>query len=154
MKTTITAINCYLVTLICCLAAPALSVETIGAVRFVGIDKGEQYGAGLGVSLALNKHVALTGRALSYSDNDWRGSVVDEAGAGVEATLLRLGGLRLAAVAGVNYSFDSDDIGVGAGGKASLDIYGPLYTFGGAEWRFWDKQESDLHVTAGIGLRF
>lgn len=156
MKTIILAINCYLLTLFACLATDGkLSVETIGAVRFVGIDKGEQYGAGVGASYSLNKHVALTGRALAYeSPDNWGGSTVDEAGVGVAATILRAGRLTLAATAGGNYSFAADDIGLGAGGRVTVRIAGGLYGAAGAEWRLWDKQESDILVTVGLGLRF
>jgi hypothetical protein len=142
------------------LAAPAatdskLSVETIGAVRFVGIDKGHQYGAGLGASYNLSKNVALTGRALAYETPDgWRGSTVDEAGAGIAATLLSAGRLSLAGVAGVNYAFAAEDIGIGVGARARIQIVGGLYGFGQAEWRLWDKQESDILTSVGIGWSF
>jgi len=154
IKTALLIALCYIGTAIGCLAGD-LSVETIGAVRFVGIDKGEQYGAGVGAAYSFNRFVALTGRALAYeSPDNWRGSTVDEAGAGIEATFLRSGRLSLAAVAGANYSFASDDIGLGAGSRLTIGIIGKLYGVAGAEWRLWDKQESDILVTAGIGLKF
>lgn len=170
MKTILTALNLYLITLLACLAAPAatttpteaatpgkISVETIGAVRFVGIDKGEQYGAGVGAKFSFNKHVSAWGRALAYETPDnWGGSTVDEAGGGVEATLFRTkgGGLSLSAVAGVNYEFARSDIGASIGGRTTARIWKSLYGFGQGEWRFWDKQESDILVSAGLGLKF
>lgn len=134
-----------------------LSVETVGAVRLVGIGDSEQYGAGVVASYGFNKYVAAWGRALAYETPDnWGGSAIDEASAGVEATLLRSanGKITLSAVGAVNRDFRLDDWGIGLGGKVKAIVYKSLYAFGQSEYRVWDHQSKDILVTAGIGLTF
>lgn len=160
MKTIILALNCYLLTLFACLAAPSgITVETLGAVRLVGVDGGEQWGAGVQGSYDLNKHVALTGRAIAYETENWGGSTVDEASAGVEARLLRSanGKFGLSALGLVHRSFGQYEAwGIGLGGKATATIYKSLHAFGQAEYRIWDKrpENDDLLLSFGLGLRF
>lgn len=160
MKTIIIAVNCFLCMFITCLAAPAgISVETLGAVRLVGVDQGEQWGAGVQASYDLNKHVALTGRALAYETENWGGSTVDEASLGVEAKLLKSanGKFGLSAIGGVHRSFGLYEAwGIGLGGKVTAVLYRQLYGFGQAEYRIWDErpENDDLLLSFGIGLRF
>jgi hypothetical protein len=133
-----------------------LSVETVGAVRFNGIDKGKQFGAGAVLSYDFNKYVAAFGRAIAYEDNNWGGSAIDEASAGVEAKLFKSanGKLSLSAIGAVHRDLVSEDWGIGLGGKAKAALYGPLYSFGQAEYRVWDHGEKDILLTFGLGLSF
>ena len=134
-----------------------LSVETVGAVRLVGIGDSEQYGAGVVASYSFNKYVAAWGRALAYETPDnWGGSAIDEGSAGVEATLLRSanGKVTLSAVGAVNRDFRLDDWGIGVGGKVKAVVYRSLYAFGQSEYRVWDHQQKDILATFGLGLSF
>ena len=155
MKTIILAVNCYMLIALACFAQ--LSVETVGAVRLNGINKGEQYGAGAVLSYDFNKHVAGFGRVLAYEDNNWGDSTIDEASAGVEARLLKSanGKLSLSAIGAVHRSFgQSEDWGLGLGGKAKAVVFKSLYSFGQAEYRVWEKQDKDILLTFGIGYSF
>ena len=158
IKSALLIAACYIITAIGCLA-DGITVETLGAVRLVGVDQGEQYGAGVQASYDLNKHVALTGRALAYEDGNWGGSAVDEASLGVEARLLKSanGKFGLSALAGVHRSFGvAEAWGIGLGGKATARVYKSLHAFGQAEYRIWDErpENDDLLLSFGLGLTF
>lgn len=157
MKTIINAFCCYVFTLTACLAAGNMSVETLGVIKLPTHGGDATYGAGVVGAYKFNQYVAAWGRTLAYeSPDNWGGSAIDEASAGVEATLLRSanGGLTLAAIGGVHRSFDEKDWGIGVGGKATIKLWRDLYGFGQAEYRAWDKQESDILLTFGLGLKF
>ncbi len=149
MKTILTAITCFLITLTACLAAtnappePAkaygISVETLGALRIPEHGK-SQWGAGVGVAYSANRFLDITGRLLAYeSPDDWRGSTVDEANVGVRARVLGSERLNLAAVGGVNYAFDDRDWGLSLGARGTAYLYEGLYLFAQAEWQLWDR---------------
>ena len=52
-----------------------ISVETAAAIKHQGITGGQDYGAVLGLGYKFNKYVDLKARAISYSNDDWRGRI-------------------------------------------------------------------------------
>jgi len=158
MKTILTAITCYCLTLIACLAAnitDKLSAETVAAIRLPEGGAG-QWATGIGASYSANKFVAVTARVLSYEPANGSGNLVDEASAGVEAKLLKSanGKLGLNAIGGVKYGFELEDWGMALGGRATASVYGPLYAFGESEWIVWQEQPQELRLSFGVGIKF
>ena len=135
-----------------------LSVEALGVIRYQGtsFDKGEDYGVGVGIGYRFNKYVSGQINAISYSNEDWGGGTVDEGSALIYATLLssQNGGVSLAAVGGVDRSFQYEDWGFSVGPCVSFAISKNIYLTTEARVRAWDKREMDVLVTAGVGFSF
>lgn len=139
-----------------CTAKAQLSVETLGAIRNHNITGRESYGVGVGLGYKFNNWVTGRVRALSYSDDDWRGGVVDEGSLLVDATLLRSanGKIQLGAIGGADRDFAADDWGFSVGLRPSINLTKNLSLFGESRIRAWFKQSKDLITTAGLNLSF
>lgn len=128
-----------------------LSVETLGVIRHQGITHGEDYGAAVGVGYNLNKTVKLGVRVVSYSNDDWRGGIVDEASALVTAKLISLGKLNLSAVGGADRDFAADEWGFSTGLRVDVPISKRVSLVAESRIRAWFAGEKDL--ISGIGLQ-
>lgn len=128
-----------------------LSVETLGVIRHQGITQGEDYGAAVGIGYNLNKTVKLGVRVVSYSNDDWRGGIVDEASALVTAKLVSLGNLNLSAVGGADRDFSSDEWGFSTGLRVDVPLSKRVSLVAESRIRAWFAGEKDL--ISGIGLQ-
>lgn len=155
-KTTALIVSCLCILFFVTPASAQISVETIGAVRLINIDKGEQYGAGAVIGYDLNKYVKGFVRVIGYETDNWGGTAIDEGSLGVEAQLLRSanGKFSLSAIGSVNRNFEYSKLGLSGGGKVSAVVYKSLYAFGQGEFRFWDGIDKDALITFGLGLHF
>ena len=128
-----------------------LSVETLGAIKHTGITKGEDYGVGVGVNYSFNKYVTGTVRALSYSNNDWRDSVVDEGFVGVIARVLGNKSVSLNVIAGGDYSFTSQNWGLSAGLRPEFKLSENISLFIESRIQF---MEDGKNLVSGAGVNF
>jgi hypothetical protein len=138
------------------LKLPPLSLEVLGAYRSVNLGDRDQYGAGLDLGIKFNNFVSGHIRALAYSDNHWRGTVVDEGSALIEAKLLGSanGRLTLSAIGGADRDFAADDWGFSVGPRISIVLTKYLSIVGESRLRAWFDQEKDLITTAGLKFSF
>ena len=131
-----------------------LSAELLGAMRHVNIDGRVQWGAGVDIGYAFNKEATIIGhvRAISYSDNDWRGGVVDEGSALLEANLFTSANKKvsLAAIGGADRDFEADDWGFSVGLRPSLKLTENLSLVADSRIRAWFKQDKDIVTTLGL----
>lgn len=148
MKTLITLITLALATV----AQAQLSVETLGAIRHQGITDGEDYGVSAGISYRVNKTVKLGVRVTSYSNDDWRGGVIDEASALVTAKLFSIGSLSLNAIGGADRDFGSDEWGFSVGLRPEVPLSKRVSLVAESRIRAWFAGEKDL--ISSIGLQF
>lgn len=155
MKTILTAVTCYILTLLGCLAGN-ISVETLGAVRHINIHDGVDYGAGVDLGLKLNSFVTGHVRALAYESDNWRGSTIDEGSLLIEARLLTSANkkLSLSAVGGVTRDFGVDDWGFGVGPRLTVQLTPNIGLVGESQIRAWFDREKDLITTFGIQFTF
>lgn len=133
-----------------------LSVETFAAIKHTGITKGEDYGAGVGFEYKFNQYVSGVVRAVSYSNDDWRGSTIDEGSLLVKATLFGSAskGVSLYGIGGVDRAFGVDDWGFGAGVGVGVKLHKNVELFGETRVRAWMDAEKDLITAAGINWSF
>lgn len=160
---TIAAI-CFLSMAILCQAQESksqplgLSVETLGVVRHQNLNfKKDSYGVGLGLGYAFNDWVRGHVRAVAYdSPDNWRGGVVDEGSALVEARLFHSnnGRISLSAIGGADRDFRAEDWGFSVGARAGVAVYGPLSLGAESRIRAWFKQEKDLVSSVFLQLSF
>ena len=137
-------------------AMPTLSIETLGAIKNPNITDKAHYGAGLDVGAKFNKFVTGHVRAISYSDQDWRGSAVDEGSLLVEARLLgsESGKLTLSAIGGADRDFALDDWGFSVGARGAVQLTKNFGLFGESRIRAWFHEEKDLITSAGLAFTF
>jgi hypothetical protein len=141
-----------LITLLAATVAQAqLSVETLGVIRHQNITDGEDYGVAVGVGYNLNKTVRLGVRLVSYSNDDWRGGVVDEASALVTARLVSLGKLNLSAIGGADRDFGADEWGFSTGLRVDVPLSKRMSLVAESRIRAWFAGEKDL--ISGLGLQ-
>jgi hypothetical protein len=141
--------------MLCTITVPAqLSVETLGVIRHQNITDGEDYGVSVGAGYALNKTVKLGVRLTSYSNDDWRGGVVDEASALVTARLFSLGSLTLSAVGGADRDFTADEWGFSTGLRVDVPVSKRVSLVAESRIRAWFAGEKDLISGIGLSLSF
>lgn len=133
-----------------------ISVSPYAAVVHHNISDGESYGAGVALGLGINKFVSLELGATSFSDNDWRGSAVDEASLLVKARLVHNANetLSLYGLAGGDRQFEADDWAFGAGLGVELRLAKNVSLFGDSRIRSWFNGRDDLITRAGVNFSF
>jgi hypothetical protein len=135
--------------------ADNLSVSPFAAFR-ADLDGGWDHGAGLDVGYDLNKHVTAHARALAYSNDDWRGSAIDEVSGLVEAKLLKSsnGGVTLSAIGGVDGDIVREDIGLSVGLRGDVKLSKNVSLFAEGRYRAWRENADDVPTAAGIQFKF
>lgn len=134
-----------------------LSFETLGVIRYSDIGSGHQdYGVGLDAGYEFNRYVIGHVRAISYQNDDWGGSVVDEGSLLVEARLFSSQNSRvsLSAIGGADRDFDRDKWGLSVGLRPSLWIWKGLSLVTEARIRAWMGQQEDLSVVGALQYKF
>lgn len=101
-----------------------LSGELLGAIRHVGIVDGRDYGVAADIGYALSEPVSLHVRAVSYSNQDWRGSAIDETSVLCQARLLYSQNKKvvLSGIGGVDRVWDYDAWGLSIGPRLSFEL--------------------------------
>lgn len=135
---------------------PELSIETLGAIRHVNIHDGADYGVGLDLGFKLNSWVTGHVRVIAYSNDDWRGSSIDEGSLLAEATLFKSasGKVALAGIAGSDRDFVADDWGFSVGLRPAIALTKRVSLVAESRIRAWFKQSKDVITTAGLQFRF
>jgi hypothetical protein len=135
-----------------------ISISPYAAVTHRNITDESSFGAGLDLGLAINKFVSIHGTALGYSDNDWRGGAIDEAGVYAKARLVRNANetLSLYGIGGADRDFATEDWALGIGLGVELRLHKNVSLFGDSRVRAWFREgrSEDLQTRAGINLSF
>lgn len=129
--------------------------EPLGQIR-LDLKGNQDYGAGLGLTYKFNQFVKGHVRAIGYSENDWRGSVVDEGSALVEATLLKSanGGVTLSAIGGGDYAVMRVDFALSVGGRVKFSLHKNVGLFVEGRYRSWRKEADDIPIVGGLSISF
>jgi hypothetical protein len=130
-----------------------ISVSPFAAFRN-DLNGNWDHGAGLDVGYQFSKHVGLHGRAIAYSNDDWRGSAIDEVSGLVSARLFKSGGATLNAIGGVDGDIAREDVGLSAGLNAALALSKNVSVFAEGRYRLWRDGGDDLPALAGLRFSF
>lgn len=133
-----------------------ISVSPYAAVTHHNITDGESWGAGLDVGLGINPYVSIHALNVTYSDNDWRSSAIDETSVLVKARLIRNASetLSLYGLAGGDRQWTSDDWAFGAGLGIELRVSKHVSVTADTRIRSWFNAEEDLQTRAALNIRF
>lgn len=137
-----------------------ISVSPYATVVHHGITDGESYGAGLALSLGVNKFVSIDLTATTYSDNDWRDEAIDESAILGRFRLVRNAAetVSLYGIAGGDRDWGRDDWALSAGAGVQLRVHQNVALFADSRLRAWlngsDGKTKDLATRAGVSFSF
>lgn len=135
-----------------------ISVSPYATIVHDGIGDGESYGAGLALSLGINKFVSIELSATSYSDNDWRGEAIDETAVLGKFRLVHNANetFSLYGIAGGDRDWGRDDWALGVGAGIQLRLHKNVALFADSRLRAWlnanDGKSKDIATRAGITI--
>lgn len=137
-----------------------ISVSPYATVVNDGIEDGESYGAGVALSLGINKFASIELTATTYSDNDWRDEAIDETAVLGKFRLVKNASetFSLYGIAGGDRDWGRDDWALSVGAGVQLRVHERVSLFADSRLRAWlsgnDGKNKDLATRAGIGFNF
>ena len=133
-----------------------ISVSPYMAIIHDGIGDGETYGAGLALTVPINKFVGLELAMTTHSENDWRDEAIDETSVlgRVELAKSANKALSLYALAGIDRDWGMDDWALGVGGGVQLRFHKNAALFADSRLRAWmsDECEKTKDIATRLGI--
>lgn len=134
--------------------AGEIQVETFGVLDRPDLTGAPVWGAGVGVGYYITRGLGASVRGVSYSTDEWGGSVIDQG----EARILFRAPLwdRVAPygyVAGI-HNFERDDWGAGAGGGLEYRLTQRIGVFGETGLGITTKRQDSWSTSFGLRIAF
>lgn len=100
----------------------SFTAAPVSALRTDGLSGPSDFGAGLDIGVGVNKFVSIHATALTYENDGWRSSVVDESELYVRADLTKFSTDSFIPFfkGGGQADWNNGDFGLGAGGGARI----------------------------------
>lgn len=133
-----------------------ISVSPYGAIKHVGITKGDVYGAGIDVGLSINPYVSVHVLNTAYQTDDWRTQAIDETSLLAKATLLSTENknLSLYGIAGGDRSWQTDDWAFGVGLGVEVKLTKNVSLGIDSRIRAWFNDQEDMQTRGLLNISF
>lgn len=135
--------------------ANPLSLEPVAIFRS-DLDGNWDHGVGLSLGYDFNSTFSAQARAVAYSNDDWNGKAIDELSLLGKANFYtsKNGVFELSAIGGGDWDTGRSDIGLSAGGRASVNFSKRVSAFVEGRGRLWRDGEADAVLGAGLRWQF